>query len=80
MKNKPESVALDPHFFALLDKKAESEEKVVLCRRGDKYLKGDEVTCILWDAETSSLMLSGQEFGDWDDVLAGNVGPYTPDI
>lgn len=53
---------------------------MVLCRRGDKYLKGGEVTCILSDAETSSLTLSGQEFGDWDDVLAGNVGPYTPGI
>lgn len=41
MKNKPESVALDPHFFALLDKKAESAEKVVLCRKGGQVFEGE---------------------------------------
>ena len=53
---------------------------MALCRIGDRYLKGDEVTCVLWAAETSMLTLGGQEFGDWDDVLAGNVGPSAPGI
>ena len=80
LRNKPESVALDPHFFGLLDKQAGQSGKVAMCRIGDGHLKGDEVTCILWKAETSTLTLVGQDYGDWDDILAGNVGPYTPDI
>ena len=80
LQNKPASVSLDPHFFGLLDKQAGKSGKVALCRVGDRHLKGNELTCILGKAETSTLTLVGQEYGDWDDVLAGNVGPYTPDI
>ena len=51
-----------------------------MCRIGDRFLWGDEVTCMLWRAETSTLTLVGSEYGDWDDMLAGNIGPYVPDI
>ena len=47
---------------------------------GVGHFKGVERTGILWKAETSTLTLVGQDYGDWDDILAGNVGPYTPDI
>ena len=80
LQNNPVRVAVDPHFFGLLDKQAEKTGKVALCRIGDPVLKGHEVTCLLWEAETSTLLLSGTEYGDWDDILGGNVGPYTPDI
>ncbi|KAL8639898.1 MAG: hypothetical protein Q9228_003124 [Teloschistes exilis] len=67
LNGKPKGVNLDSHFFGLLDKQAEKSGKVVLCRIGDSHLEGNEVTCLLWDADTATLWLGGQHYGDWDD-------------
>ncbi|KAL8689237.1 MAG: hypothetical protein Q9218_005045 [Villophora microphyllina] len=69
LEEKPEEVNLDPHFFGILDKQAERIGKVVLCKRGDAHLKGHEVTCLLWDADTATLTLGGVNYGDLDDWL-----------
>lgn len=80
LKGAPESVYLERKFFAVLDKKAEaSEPSVVLCRIGDKDGKGEEVKCVLWDAKESSLILSGLEYGDFDEILSGQ-GEYKPGV
>ncbi len=44
---------------------------MVVCRIGDKDGKGEEVKCSLWNAKESSSMLSGIEYGDFDDVVEG---------
>ncbi|KAI4254908.1 MAG: hypothetical protein LQ352_002836 [Teloschistes flavicans] len=79
LEGKPKGVNLDSHFFGLLDKQAEKSGKVVLCRIGDAHLKGHDVTCLLWDAETATLTLGGAEYGDWDDILDAK-GKYTPEL
>ncbi|KAI4201162.1 MAG: hypothetical protein LQ350_003477 [Teloschistes chrysophthalmus] len=79
LKGKPNGVNLDSHFFGLLDKQAEKSGKVVLCRIGDSHLKGNEVKCLLWDADTATLWLGGQNYGDWDDQMDGK-GPYIPEF
>ena len=80
VQSKPENVAPDSHFVGLLDKQAVKSGKMVLCRIGDRHLQGDEVTRVLWKAEMSTSTLAGQKYGGWDDILTGNIGPYTPDI
>lgn len=80
LKEAPKDVNLERKFFAVLDKKAEaSDPSVALCRIGDKDGKGDEVKCILWNARESSLILSGFEYGDFDEILKGQ-GEYKPEI
>ena len=78
IKRKPKDVKLDSHHFGLLDKQSGQSGKVVLCKIGDKYLKGNKVTCLLWDVRTSTLTLGGLNFGDWEEWLS--AGEYIPDI
>ena len=78
LSKKPENVYLEGKFFALLDKKAK-DGLVVLCRIGDREGKGDELSCTLVDAEESSLMLSGMEYGTWEELLHDN-GEYEPEL
>jgi len=80
LKNKPDKVDLEGRFFSVLDKKAAGKEnKVVLCRIGDKEGQGDKVQCVLWSAEKSTLTLGGIESGDFDELIRGK-GEYVPEI
>lgn len=80
LREAPRDVHLERIFFAVLDRKAEgSEPSVGLCRIGDKNGKGGEVKCILRKARESSLMLSGFEYGDFDEILMGQ-GEYKPEV
>ena len=80
LKEAPKDVNLERKFFAVLDKKAEgSDPSVALCRIGDDNGKGDEVKCILWNVKESSLILTGIESGDFDEILKGQ-GEYKPEI
>lgn len=72
----------------MLDKKAaggkdgagnEKGDKVVLCRIGDREGQGDNVHCVLMSAETSTLTLSGIEYGTFDQLIEGK-GEYVPEI
>jgi len=78
LKRKPEGIDLESRFFAVLDKKAR-DGSVVLCKIGDSDDKGDKVTCVLRDADESSLTLAGIEWGDWEDLLSDG-GEYTPEV
>ena len=68
LSKKPDDAYLEGKFFAVLDKKSK-QSKVVLCRIGDSKGKGDALSCVLRDAEGSSLTLSGMEYGTWEELL-----------
>ena len=65
-----------------MDKKARDESpKVVLVRIADDQLKQmKEPSCVLHDAETATLTLSGLEPMNWDEMLEDQRGEYTPDL
>ena len=67
LKNKADNIDLDDHHFAILDRGAKGEETVVVCRIGDKNLKGDNLDWIRFPASRASLHLAGMEFGEWED-------------
>jgi len=80
LKNKPDKVDLEGKFFGILDQEAAGKEnKVVLCRIGDKEGQGDKVQCVLWSAWKSTLTLGRTESGDFDELIKGN-GAYVPEI
>lgn len=79
---------LEGKFFGVLDKKAtggkdgagnEKENKVAVCRIGDKEGQGDKVQCVLMSAKESTLMLGGMEYGNFDELIEGR-GEYVPEI
>jgi hypothetical protein len=67
LKQKPETVDLDAHHFVILDRRAEKDGAVVVCRIGDAHLEGDKLDYIRFPAEMASLHLGGMEFGTWED-------------
>lgn len=84
LRNKPDKVLLEGKFFGVLDKRASGgkdgkENKVVLCRIGDKDGQGDKVQCVLMSAEESTLTLGGMEYGNFDGLIEGK-GEYVPEI
>ena len=72
LRAKPHDIDLDSNFFAVLDNEAPT--KVVLVKIGDKNLKGDQVSCMLEDAEVSSLYLAGMEYGTWEEIAEQRNG------
>lgn len=63
LKDKPNDVDLDEHHFAILDRGAEEDETVVVCRIGDAHFKGDKLDWIRFPAKTSG----GMDYGNWED-------------
>lgn len=78
LRNKPEDVNLETKFFAVLDKKAK-DGKVVLVRIAGNQGQKTKPSCILVNADESSLRLTGMESGTWDE-LAHAKGEYAPDF
>lgn len=69
LRNKPESVDIDPRYFGVLDKQADWA-KIVLCRLEKPQHETDGATCILSQAAQSSLTLSRLDSNiDWDDMV-----------
>ncbi|KAF1988476.1 hypothetical protein K402DRAFT_391707 [Aulographum hederae CBS 113979] len=66
---KPDDVDVDSHFFAIVDRRAEKDTTLVVCRIGDKYLKGEELSAMRFSAHDASLHLGGMEFGLWEDFV-----------
>jgi len=80
LRNKRDKVDLEGKIFGVLDKKAAGKEnKVVLCRIGDKEGQADKVQCVFWSARKSTLTLGGMESGDFDELIEGQ-GEYVPEI
>lgn len=67
LKKKPDSVDLDPHHFAVLDRRAEKDGTVVICRIGDERLNGDQLDYLRFGANEASLHLGGMEYGTWEE-------------
>lgn len=44
---------------------------VVLCRIGLSGVKGHELTCVLYDAKTSTLELRAMEYDRWENLVEG---------
>lgn len=66
MKNKPDNVALDANHFVILDKRAEKDGTVVLCKIGDKDLKGTQLDYLRFGAKEGATHLGGMEYGTWE--------------
>jgi len=78
LANKPKSVNLDDRFFGVLDKQAENG-KIALCRLGRREREVEGTTCVLVEAEQSSLELSGMDSDlDWDELVRNS--PYKLDL
>jgi hypothetical protein len=74
LKLKPETADLDEHHFVILDRRAEKDGTVVVCRIGDAHLEGDKLDYIRFPAEMASLHLGGMEFGTWEDFNGDGSG------
>lgn len=66
MKQKPSTVDLDDHHFALLGKQAGEDHSVVICRIGDGELKGDSVHFKRYPVEDAAVFLVGMEPYQWE--------------
>lgn len=69
LQNKPDTAAIDPRFFAVLDEKAASEEKtIVLCKIGARNsvgeLEGGSLHSARFDTKFSTSFLTGMDAGD----------------
>lgn len=69
LRNAPDTVDVERHFFAVLDDRTEKDGSVVMCRIGDMEGKGNKVECIRVLAKNSSLYLAGMEYGTWEEDL-----------
>jgi len=78
LRDKPEEVNLETKFFAVLDKKAK-DKKVVLVRIAGNQGQEIKPSCVLVDADESSLRLAGMESGTWGELVHAK-GEYTPDF
>ncbi len=69
---------LDDRFFGVLDKQA-NNGKIALCRLGHREREVEGTTCVLVEAEQSSLELSGMGSDlDWDERVWNSR--YTLDL
>lgn len=68
LKQKPEDVDLNEHFFAILDKTAEGGE-IVVCRIGGKDLKDpDDLDYIRFDVSTGVATMRGGPPAWWEEA------------
>ena len=65
LQQKPDTVDLDVHHFAVLDRQAAVDGIVVTCKIGDRHLEGIELKFLRKPAVEASAWLVGLEFGDW---------------
>ncbi len=73
-----QSVDLDDRFFGVLDKQAENGT-IALCRLGNREREVEGTTCVLVEAEQSSLELSGMDSGLDSNEWVRN-SPYKLDL
>ncbi len=78
LANKTKSVDLDDRFFGVLDKQAENGT-IALCRLGNREHEVEGTTCVLVEAEQSSLELSGMDSGLDSNEWVRN-SPYKLDL
>lgn len=66
LKEKPDSVDLDTHHFAILDQRTGSNGAIVICKIGEMNLKGDKLDYLRFDAAEAALHLGRMEYGTWE--------------
>lgn len=65
LKNKPDTTDLDPNLFIVLDRKA-TEQTIVVCKIGDRVLKGESLDYLRFDTKIGANFLLGLEPGNWE--------------
>ena len=71
LKNKPDTVDLDPHHFAVLDQGSKGKKKtIVVCKIGDRSLSGDELDYLRHDATFAATFVVGIDAGEWENWSA----------
>ena len=73
LQEKPETVDLDSHHFAILDMKA-TEGSVVVCKIGDEDLQGDSLSFVRKSARHMASFLNGMEPYTWEEQFEGVRG------
>lgn len=73
LRDKPDFVDLNSNYFAILDAKA-VEGSVLVCKIGDREMKGDEVTMVRDLARHSGTHLAGMEYFEWEEQSEGRHG------
>lgn len=68
MRKKPESVNFDDHHFVLLDKRAEKDGTVIVCRIGGMLLdEPEDLDYMRKSAFEASAMLQGMNYAHWEE-------------
>ena len=73
LREKPDSVDLDSNHFAVLDARA-VDKSIVLCKIGDRKLRGDSLSLTRHLARSSSNFLMGMDPGNWEEQFEGVGG------
>ncbi|KAL9622072.1 MAG: hypothetical protein Q9160_003571 [Pyrenula sp. 1 TL-2023] len=68
LKNAPKDACLDRHHFVVADAQSLKDSTVVVCRIGDKELKGEELDTFRSPAAGASGFLMGLEPGTWEEM------------
>ena len=68
LTQKPETADLDGHHFAVLDRISGEDKSIIVCKIGDKDLKGDQLDYRRYPAKRASTMLQGLEYGEWEEL------------
>lgn len=70
LRGKPQSVDVDGRYFGVLDKQAEKSGKVAICRLNDPKVEKEVASCILNEADYSTLFLAGLDSDlDFDELV-----------
>ncbi|KAL8900044.1 MAG: hypothetical protein Q9207_005882 [Kuettlingeria erythrocarpa] len=79
LRGKPQNVDVDPRYFGVLDKQAEKSGKIAICRLNDPKVEDKVASCVLNDANYSTLFLAGLDSDlQWDELVY--LHPYTLEL
>lgn len=71
LREKPDTVDLDGHHFAVLDDQS-VDGSVLVCNIGDKELQGNALDYRRWESgKAACTIIMGLEYGEWEE-LRGN--------
>ena len=73
LRKKPDTVDLDGNHFGVLDAKAVGKS-IVLCKVGDRKLRGESLSLTRHSARSSSNFLMGMDPGNWEEQFEGVGG------
>lgn len=68
LRDAPKNAGLDRHHFALADDQSLRDGTMVVCKVGDRNLKGDELSTYRSPAGDVAGFLAGLEPGTWEEM------------